>query len=298
MQWVLLIVATTNISLIAVSLKRYTLYPVLGLVCYYCILYFSLEMIYIRQATAVALCFYALRYVQEKKVWKYMLLVIVACLFHRIAIVMIPFYWLLDRSYNIWAYITIMAVGIVVMAIGILWFKPVFLNMSSLLGEGFYNKALEYATSDRFAVSRTISIGFYLNALIFAAVMLFKKEIEQLPYGKIQLNMFCLSLLMYYYGYELIEVSNRVRLFFLIGIIALLPMLLQVLQTNMSKLIATVPILLYCFSFSMHIFTEQPRAIAYNPYQNCIVMGITGQKSTGAKRLQQSKQHFDKERKR
>ena len=298
MQILLFSISLLNITLIAKSLSDYTKFPVLGLLCYYCILYFSLDMIYLRQAMAVAICFFSLRYIKQKNVWLYVLLILLATSMHRIAIVLLPFYWLLDKNISAKTYIIIMTIGMFIMLVGVLWLKPIFLHVSFWLGENFYNKALLYATEERFAVHRVVTIGYFLNILIFAAFMCFKKEIENLQYGKICLNMFCVSLIMYYYCYELIEVSNRVRLVFLIGIIALLPMLIEVLQGNMSKYIALIPVVLYCFSFSMHIFLEHPRAVAYNPYQNYVVMQLTNKKSTGPERLKKSKQFFDNERKR
>jgi transmembrane protein EpsG len=65
-QHLFFVVAFINITLIACALPQYTRYPVVGLLCYFGLLYFHLEMIYIRQATAVALCFFALRYLKPR----------------------------------------------------------------------------------------------------------------------------------------------------------------------------------------------------------------------------------------
>ena len=107
----------------------------------------------------------------------------------------------------------------------------------------------------------------------------------------------CASLLLYYYCFELVEVSNRVRLFFLIGIIALLPMVLEALPLFIERLAGLIVIALYCFSFSRGIFLEVPQAAAYNPYQNYIEYKIHPRPSTGKQRLEQSKKFFRDERK-
>ena len=108
--------------------------------------------------------------------------------------------------------------------------------------------------------------------------------------------LFALSLVLYYYCYELVEVSNRVRLFFFIGIIALLPMLLEVLPLFLERLAGLVVVALYCFSFSRGIFLEAPQAAAYNPYQNYIEYKLHPRPSTGKQRLEQSKHFFRDER--
>ncbi|MBQ2170491.1 MAG: EpsG family protein, partial [Paludibacteraceae bacterium] len=48
-QHLFFVVTAVNLTLITCALQRYTKYPVVALLCYYGILYFQLEMIYIRQ---------------------------------------------------------------------------------------------------------------------------------------------------------------------------------------------------------------------------------------------------------
>lgn len=296
-QHLFFIVTSINILLITSALHKYTKYPVVALMCYYGILYFNLEMIYIRQATAVAICFFALQFIKPRKIAPYMLMIVLACTFHRVAALMIPLYFLLDRRIATWVYVTVISVGAVLMLIGVPWIQTIFLTVAGWLGENYTEKAEMYVENAMFAVNRGLSIGFILNLLILVAVMIFKKRIDALPYGTIMLNMFALSLVLYYYCFELIEVSNRVRLFFFIGVIALLPMVLEVMPLFLERLAGLVVIALYCFSFSRFIFLEMPQAAAYNPYQNYIEYKIYPRPSTGKQRLDQSKQFFKNERK-
>lgn len=296
-QHLFFVVTTINITLITSALRKYTKYPVVGLLCYYGILYFNLEMIYIRQATAVALCFFALQYLQKHEIWKYMLVIVLACTFHRVAALMIPLYFFLDRKSPEWVYLTVVGLGAALMLAGIPWIQTIFLTVAGWLGENYAEKAETYTQEAMFAVSRGLSLGFILNLAILIVVMFFKKKIDTLPFGTIMLNMFALSLVLYYYCFELVEVSNRVRLFFYIGIIALLPMVLEVLPLFLERLAGLVVVTLYCFSFSRAIFLESPQSAAYNPYQNYIEYKIHPRPSTGKQRLEQSKKAFRNERK-
>jgi hypothetical protein len=295
-QHLFFVVTTINILLIVSALPKYTKYPVVALLCYYGILYFQLEMIYIRQATAVALSFFALQYIEPRKIVRYMLVIGIACTFHRVAALMIPLYFLLNRKLPVWLYLAVIGIGAVVMARGIPWIEKIFLAAAGLLGENYEDKAELYTESALFAVNRGISIGFILNLAILVVVMFFKEKIDALPNGTIMLNMFALSLVLYYYCFELVEVSNRVRLFFNIGIIALLPMVLAVLPLFLERLADLFVIALYCFSFSRFIFLEKPQAAAYNPYQNYIEYKIHPRPSTGKQRLEQSYKFFKKDR--
>lgn len=295
-QHLFFVVTTFNILLITCALHKFTKFPVVGLLCYYGILYFSLEMIYIRQAMAVALCFFALQYIRPRKIIPYLLLVLLACTFHRVAALMIPLYFFLDRRLPAWVYIFVIGLGATVMLIGLPWIQSVFLTVAGWLGQNYAEKAQMYAESALYGVSRGLSIGFVLNLLILIVVLCFKQKIDELPNGTLMLNMFAISLMLYYYCFELVEVSNRVRLFFYIGIIALLPMLLEMFPYFLERLFGLLVIALYCFSFSRGIFLELPQAAAYNPYQNYIEYKIHPRPSSGKQRLEQSKRFFRDER--
>lgn len=296
-QHLFFVVTTINILLITSALQKYTKYPVLALLCYYGLLYFQLEMIYIRQATAVALCFFAIQYIRPRKILPYVIFILLACTFHRVAVLMIPLYFLLDRKLPAWVYMVVVGIGAVFMLAGIPWIKSVFFTVAGWLGSNYADKAEYYAENSLFAVNRGLSIGFILNLAMLAVVLLFKRKIEELPNGTIMLNMFALSLVLYYYCFELVEVSNRVRMFFLIGLIVLLPMMLEVLPLFLERLAGLVVVALYCFSFARGIFLEYPQAAAYNPYQNYIEYKIHPRPSTGKQRLDQSKKAFHQERK-
>ena len=295
-QHLFFVVTAIDILLIAGVLPKYTKYPAVALLCYYGILYFQLEMIYIRQATAVALCFFALQYIHSHKVWRYILVVALACTFHRVAVLMIPLYFVMDIKLPSWLYLTVVGLGALVMLAGIPWIQTIFLTVAGWLGGNYASKAEMYTENALFAVNRGLSVGFVLNLAIFGVVIFFRSKLEELPYGTIMLNMFAISLVLYYYCFELVEVSNRVRMFFLIGIIALLPMMLEVLPLFLERLVGLVVVALYCFSFSRGIFLEAPQAMAYNPYQNYIEYKIHPRPSTGKQRLEQSKKAFRQER--
>ena len=296
-QHLFFVVTFINITLIACAARKYTQYPVVALLCYYGILYFNLEMIYIRQAMAVALCFFALQYIEPRRIVPYLVFILLACTFHRVAALMIPLYFFMHRRIPSWVYLTAVGVGAVLMLAGIPWIQTIFLTVAGWLGENYADKAETYTENAMFAVNRGLSIGFVLNLAMLVVLMFFKKQIDERPHGTVMLNMFAASLLLYYYCFELVEVSNRVRLFFLIGIIALLPMVLEALPLFIERLAGLIVIALYCFSFSRGIFLEVPQAAAYNPYQNYIEYKIHPRPSTGKQRLEQSKKFFRDERK-
>ncbi|MBQ5378940.1 MAG: EpsG family protein, partial [Paludibacteraceae bacterium] len=180
-QHLFFVVTFINITLIACAARKYTQYPVVALLCYYGILYFNLEMIYIRQAMAVALCFFALQYIEPRRIVPYLVFILLACTFHRVAALMIPLYFFMHRRIPSWVYLTAVGVGAVLMLAGIPWIQTIFLTVAGWLGENYANKAETYTENAMFAVNRGLSIGFVLNLAMLGVLMLFKKKIDERP---------------------------------------------------------------------------------------------------------------------
>ena len=125
---------------------------------------------------------------------------------------MIPLYFFLDRRLPEWLYLSIIGFGAILMLAGIPWIQTIFLTVAGWLGENYAAKAEIYAENAMFAVNRGLSIGFILNLAILIVVMFFKRKIDELPNGTIMLNMFALSLVLYYYCFELVEVRAGLHL--------------------------------------------------------------------------------------
>ena len=295
-QYVFFIITFTNTTLLVDSLKKYTDRVLLALLIYYGVFYFQLEMIYTRQSLAVILSFFALRYIENRQFWKYLLIIGLAMTFHRMALVMLPFYFLLTRKVSASIWIFLVLTGALLMALNVSWFTFVYLQFSKLLGGEFYSRALFYTSEGQYAVVRGISVGFALNLLLFILFIWKKHEIESQNIGIIFFNLFVYSILLYYYTYEVIEISNRFRYFFFISIIVLFPLVI-----NHLKAFFKLPILLfivsYSFFFSRSIFLEESIANAYNPYQNYILCQMNYEKGTGQKRLDKAIQEAKSQRK-
>ena len=296
LQTVFFLVTLLNLSLITYSLKIYTKYIIVGLLVYYCMLYFSLEMIFIRQSTAVAFCFFAMKYVKQNNFWKYLLFVFIASLFHRTSLLMIPLYWIFKYRMNNIVITIVILLGGVVMFFNIPWLKGVLLLVSNFLGPEFGNRAIYYTSESRFSVSREISVGFLLNLFILAAVLWRRPQIEKTEHGNTFINMYVVSLMIYYYGYEFFEINSRFRLSYLISVIVLFPLLLESFKFMILRIFSFVSLVVYCFIFSQAIFLERPPAIPYNPYQNYLIYKWFNKKSTGLERAKEGDKQFSKQR--
>jgi hypothetical protein len=85
----ILIVTVIVYTLTFVSFKNYmTNYPYA--VMLFLALMFFFTFTYLRQVLAVSIAWLSIRYIIDRKLWKFLLVIVVACLFHNSAIISIP----------------------------------------------------------------------------------------------------------------------------------------------------------------------------------------------------------------
>lgn len=120
------------------SLRRYSIYPLVGLCVYIARFFLSRNMMQIRAALAIAVIVYALRYVAERNFKKYFIYIVIGSLLHYSILFALPFYWFNKIPFSRKT-VLMMTVGAIVVAA---MFKPLIHNM---IGE--YSTGLDIATS-------------------------------------------------------------------------------------------------------------------------------------------------------
>lgn len=87
------IVAGFSMFFLYKGLRQYSIYPLIGLCAYLARFYMGRNLVQIRSGLAYLIVIWGIKYVQEKKFWKYLLLVWIASLFHYSAWIALPFYF-------------------------------------------------------------------------------------------------------------------------------------------------------------------------------------------------------------
>lgn len=75
------------------SFKDYCIYPLIGL-CVYLVRFQIGRNLQIRAGLSYAILLLGTKYIQEKKIWKFLLVIFIAYLFHRSAIIALPLYFI------------------------------------------------------------------------------------------------------------------------------------------------------------------------------------------------------------
>jgi hypothetical protein len=233
----ILIVTVIIYTLIFVSFKRYmSNYP------YAMILFLSLMFFftftYLRQILAVSIAWLSIRYIIDRKFWKYLIVVVIAFLFHNSAIILFPFYFLPIRKYRVRNVMIIMALCL--------------LLGSSGVTNGLYQTfGVLSSSEDRQAVNADEG-GFRIAYMIEAAFFLYflLSNYKRIPsYDKTRLvlcNMaltFCGILLFFIKS----ENGGRLSWYYMIGLISTLTYILTQKRKDVIKALSLIVVSAFLF---------------------------------------------------
>lgn len=292
-QTLFFVLSAFSTVLLVVSVRRYLKYSVLGIVLYYGLIFFYLDMSGIRQATSLSIIFYGLKYIKQKQAIKYSLCLFSAFTFHWSSIFLFPLYWITRMEFNKWIVFGVTFIAAIFYFLGIKWLSSLMPGLFGLFQyTNFANKIFTYSTNEsftptsRFDARTLIHIFFLLSTLILS--IRYKDKLTSLnTYYPIFHSILVIQVLVFFTFYELPELAERVKLYFYISNIVILPSFVLIFRQTLIKGFWVTFIILYSLFYSnAHIF-QKPFTIAYYPYQNYFIYKIFGFESTGQRRLNQ-----------
>jgi len=298
MQLVFLIIAFINSCLFFKALRMYCVYPVLGALIYFSAVYFPLDMIAIRQAVAVQLFFIALFFIYQRRFWLFFLTMLIAVLFHRSAFLLLPLYFVIHKELNYKVYTAIFIFSAAVFFLQIQWMASLLSLVADKIGGHTGGIIRMYLSSNSYGVNRVLSVGVFINLLLFIVYYRHRNELRHFKYYTVFFNLFMINVVVFFVFYELIEISNRYRFYFLLSNVVLLPYLITIYKDTGFKIVTYVGIIVFSFLYGRAVFLEQPSAIAFNPYQNYLYHKIFDTRSDGMERLKKSDREYLESRKR
>jgi len=187
-------------------IKRYSLKPWISYLVYFTFGFFNFSFYIYRQGIAFSILIFSLRYVENRKLLKFVLCIIAAFFFHRTAIAFIIIYFIKDINITK-KYLLYMFGGCFVIAI---------------FSERIFNIALSFARV-KYPVGYTGGFNFLLFLLaVFLAVFLFnKKNLSDFP-NKYFMNTFAAACVVQILSLNL-EIFVRLTYYFALPMIILIP---------------------------------------------------------------------------
>ncbi len=186
-------VAAISFFFLYKGLRYYSIFPLIGLCAYLARFFMGRNLVQIRSGLAYLVIIYGIKYIEEKKLWHYLLLVWIASLFHTSAWIALPLYFISN-----WVHInkTIVLSGLgIAFIIGAFFQEPISsfvidnasdLNVSTYTQGGYISEAkglanpmiyfqcllllcytfLEHKIAPRTKYYRVIRDGYFYSTLI------------------------------------------------------------------------------------------------------------------------------------
>ena len=242
-----------------INIKRYASDYRIALLLFFGLLFFF-TFTYLRQMIGVGIAGLSLKYVYERKLWKFIACVLIATLFHNSAIILIPIYIIPIQKLSVDSVVVVMIICLLIGVSGV----------SSSLFEAYSSTSgLEERTTKYIEDTSGFRIAYLLEAIFFLWLILSN-------YGKVGtdkrqivlLNValtFCAILLLFIRS----ENGGRLGWFFIMGLIATLTtVLIQQRKDIFNK------ILVYTIIFFLYFRIVTLWGVFLYPYKTFFTNGV------------------------
>lgn len=260
-QTVILIMAIFSIYFKIDFFYRFSPNYGLSIFVYFCSILFLFDFIAIRQAVTLSIFMVSLPYIYERRFWPYCILLLLASLIHITAILLIPFYFILNRKFN---KKTLYAIIIICAIINLLKFtvplvevllKFIYIPGVSADKLNVYLQETDYAP---------ISIKQLILCFLFVFLNFHKEEKSEM--FNILINMFVFGVLIGTVFNELPQFAYRMKWYFFWTESILVVNLIDYIARNNLKLtyfLYTVVLLLYGYTMINFLSQQADRDKTY-----------------------------------
>ncbi|ADX67317.1 EpsG family protein [Weeksella virosa] len=188
-----LVLVIISLSLKFSTLKRYSAYPMLALFMYTVPNFFFEEHIHIRQGIATAICLYSVRYVLDRKFWKFMLCLVIAYQFHQSSMVFFLAYWLVRVRISTPLIGVFVGMTIVANYTGLTSVIDAIMEVMPIGQEKF-----EAYESDLYK-SGGVAVGDIVKIITVVLIMIYNKAVEHDKNYVAFRNLFLMGVMLYFF---------------------------------------------------------------------------------------------------
>lgn len=133
----------------------------------------SLEYDLLRNIKALMIFILSIQYIHERKLYKFLLLNLLAVTFHSSAILLIPMYWIGNHRFSKKTLLFLFVILNIIYLFQIPLAKIIIMPIAEMLGGVYLYKASIYFESDIYSIARGFSIGYIQRFLTCILIFLF-----------------------------------------------------------------------------------------------------------------------------
>lgn len=242
-----------DILLLDIIIRRYSPYYVLSFLLFFAFGGTIIEVNLMRNVKTILLFLISIRFIEDRKIWPYMLLNIVGLLFHSSAILFLPLYFILFKKWPNWLLWSFFIGGFIVIVFKIGFLEPILRYISTIV-EGRISVIIKlYLASDLYNKDYSLGLGFFERTITFVLIMIFQKRLlERNPRNQIFMNAFVLYYITFNYFTEIMVVIDRITLLFIFSYWILYPEILSIIKELHYKWLLLSALILYsCLKIAM-----------------------------------------------
>jgi len=262
-----------------------------SLLIYFSLLFFVLDMSGMRQSLALSMFFYSIRYIYDRNLLKFILLIMLAASFHWSAYLLLCLYFIIGRHFSTKVLVLFFVTSLMIYLLRISWFNIFIDKIAPFLGDlVFATKLLFYSRNETAEAGRALNLNTILNIFFYIStlslLLYFRPQLEKnSKYFNIFLNIYICQIFTFFCLFEFAEMSERLRLYLMLGNIIVLPSLIFLFYLNAERILIFVYVLAFSFFSCRPYILNAPTTISYYPYQNYIIYETFHLQSTGEQRL-------------
>lgn len=275
-ELLIFLISLVTITLISIFIVKNSIYYNLSILILYTKYFLRGSMGNIRQMLSMAILLFGYKYILNKSFFKFLFIVFLAASFHRVALIFVPFYFLLDKKYSKKQIITAIFLAIIISRTNFVTIIFTYLNNIQNTGfelGGTIRKVTNYYFNRRGSSSLLI-LGTFERLFWLAIFLFFKNQIEaDNKKNIIYLNSYLYSLFIFFLLSADLHIASRIsRTFQMIEIITI-PFLLKFIKDKQLKVLIFIFLLmLYSLHFFDELFLQLPEygGYVYIPYKSII----------------------------
>lgn len=222
-------------------IKKKSTMPFLSVFSYFALGTFSYSLGLFRQMIAISIIISGIKYIEEQKLGKYILVVILAMLFHTTAIIMLPFYWIKSLDFK-------------KLLVWVIWFEGVGLVFGKTLIKlivYIFPKYSNYIDSIYGASGGGLFNLVFLNAVMFIGLIFTRYNPQRAKKNTLFLSAIAIAICFQVLGYHL-EIFGRIVSYYSIYLIIIIPEMLNSLLKGRSRYIGICCVTFFmCIRFCM-----------------------------------------------
>ena len=248
------VVSIITISFLYKTLKRYCLYPILGMCVYYSRFLILRDMNQIRQALAITILIFALKYLYNNRRKAFVVFTFFSSLMHYSSLSALPFILVFKKKYTTKQYLLLFLLcGISGIILGVL-FKKILIAISGV-------KFLHYLNTTNLGITNPI---LYYQIFIFYLFSKYENilSVRQKGYYVIR-NAYCYSILMLLLTCGLGDIGGRVGTIFATCEIFIIPALCKVIRPRITGYIFSIILTSLLFFMNYLRMMKEPDSWIY-----------------------------------